>query len=92
MVRDLSHLVHGDPVLRMNLTRAIDDARDAGYELGYGSIDELIRIVDYRARKRGCAVFRPGVIDTSVPQPPYRDDGPPIRVNAHLATAKRSRR
>ncbi|NRO97239.1 phosphatidylserine decarboxylase [Paraburkholderia sp. NMBU_R16] len=47
VVRDLSNLVHGDPVLRMNLTRAIDDARDAGYELGYGSIDELIRIVDY---------------------------------------------
>lgn len=47
VVGDLSDLVHGDPVLRMNLTHAIDDAREAGYELGYGSIDELIRILDY---------------------------------------------
>jgi len=39
-----------------------------------------------------CAVVRPGVIDTFVPQSPYRDDGSPIRVNAHLATAKRSKR
>lgn len=47
VVRDLADLIHGDPVLRMNLTRAIDEARAAGYELGYTSIDELIGIVDY---------------------------------------------
>ena len=47
VVRDLAKLVHGDAVLRMNLTRAIDDARAAGYDLGYTSIDELMAIVDY---------------------------------------------
>ncbi|PXW26355.1 phosphatidylserine decarboxylase family protein [Paraburkholderia caballeronis] len=47
VVRDLADLVHGDAVLRMNLTRAIDEARAAGYDLGYASIDELMRIVDY---------------------------------------------
>lgn len=49
VVRDLSRLVHGDTVLRMNLTRAIEEAQRAGFELGYGSIDELMTIVDYLA-------------------------------------------
>lgn len=47
VVRELSDLVHGDAVLRMNLTRAIDEALAAGYDLGYASIDELMLIVDY---------------------------------------------
>jgi phosphatidylserine decarboxylase len=46
-VRDLADLVHGDAVLRMNLTRAIDEARATGHDLGYTSIDELMQIVDY---------------------------------------------
>lgn len=49
VVRELADLVHGDTVLRMNLERAIDEAREAGFELGYASIDELMTIVDYLA-------------------------------------------
>lgn len=47
VVDDLAALVHGDPVLRMDMTRAIREARDAGYVLGYSTIDELLVIVDY---------------------------------------------
>lgn len=47
VVKDLSDLVSGDAVLRMNLTRAIGEAREAGYELGYTSIEELMSIVDF---------------------------------------------
>ncbi|MFM0215568.1 MULTISPECIES: phosphatidylserine decarboxylase family protein [Paraburkholderia] len=46
-VEDLAALLSGDPVLRMDMTRAIDQARDAGYVLGYSSIDELMVIIDY---------------------------------------------
>lgn len=46
-VEDLASLLSGDPVLRMDMTRAIDQARDAGYVLGYTSIDELMVIIDY---------------------------------------------
>ncbi|MCC8395482.1 phosphatidylserine decarboxylase family protein [Paraburkholderia sp. MMS20-SJTR3] len=46
-VEDLATLLDSDPVLRMDLTRAIGQARDAGYVLGYASIDELMTIVDY---------------------------------------------
>ncbi|PVX61365.1 hypothetical protein C7402_14014 [Paraburkholderia unamae] len=34
VVRELSDLIHGDSVLRMNLSRAIDEAQQAGFELG----------------------------------------------------------
>ncbi|CAD6556557.1 Phosphatidylserine decarboxylase proenzyme 2 [Paraburkholderia hiiakae] len=47
VVRALAELVQGDTVLRMNLSRAIDEARHAGFALGYGNIDELMNIVDY---------------------------------------------
>nr|WKF55631.1 Phosphatidylserine decarboxylase proenzyme [Paraburkholderia busanensis] len=46
-VEALAALVQGDPVLRMDMTRAIAQARHAGYELGYASIDELMVIIDY---------------------------------------------
>jgi phosphatidylserine decarboxylase len=47
VVRELAELVHGDTVLRMNLSRAIDQAREAGHELGYATVDELMTIIDY---------------------------------------------
>jgi phosphatidylserine decarboxylase len=34
-----------------------------------------------------CLVFEPGVISSFVPQPPL-DNPPPVKVNAHIATAK----
>lgn len=46
-VRELAALVKGDPVLRMDLTRAIAQAREQGFVLGYSNIDELMLIVDY---------------------------------------------
>jgi Phosphatidylserine decarboxylase len=46
-VQELAMLIDGDPVLRMDLTRAITDAIEAGYQLGYSSSDELMDIVDY---------------------------------------------
>lgn len=49
VVRELAELVHSDTVLRMNLSRAIDEALGMGFELGYANIDELMSIVDYLA-------------------------------------------
>jgi phosphatidylserine decarboxylase len=46
-VVELAALINGDPVLRMDLTRAIGEAVEAGYELGYSTVDELMDIVDY---------------------------------------------
>jgi phosphatidylserine decarboxylase len=46
-VQELAKLIDGDPVLRMDLTRAITGAIEAGYELGYSSSDKLMDIVDY---------------------------------------------
>jgi phosphatidylserine decarboxylase len=34
-----------------------------------------------------CLVFEPGVIGSFVPKPPFDDDGPPTKVNTHIATA-----
>ncbi|MCG1040608.1 MULTISPECIES: phosphatidylserine decarboxylase family protein [Burkholderiaceae] len=47
VVQELAALVSNDAVLRMNLERAIDDARGAGYQLGYATIDELMSLIDY---------------------------------------------
>jgi phosphatidylserine decarboxylase len=47
VVEELATLIGGDPVLRMDLTRAINDAIAAGYEPGYSTTEELIDIVDY---------------------------------------------
>src|SRR4051794_9814478 len=46
-VEQLAALLDGDPVLRMDMTRAINQARDKGYVLGYSSIEELMVIIDY---------------------------------------------
>lgn len=46
-VIELAALVNGDPVLRMDMTRAIEQAQNEGYVLGYSSIDELMSIIDY---------------------------------------------
>lgn len=46
-VAELAGLVNGGPVLRMDLTRSICQAQDAGYVLGYSSIGELMMIIDY---------------------------------------------
>jgi phosphatidylserine decarboxylase len=35
-----------------------------------------------------CLIFEPGVIDHFVPQPPFDDKTLPVKVNAHLATAR----
>lgn len=47
VVHDLAQLVENDPVLRMAASRAIDEAMQAGYELGYTSIDGLMNVIDY---------------------------------------------
>ncbi len=46
-VEELAALVNGDSVLRMDMTRAIAQAQERGYVLGYASIDELMTVVDY---------------------------------------------
>lgn len=46
-VQKLAALVNDDPVLRMDFTRAIDDARAPGFELGYSTIDKLTVLIDY---------------------------------------------
>ncbi|SAL02886.1 phosphatidylserine decarboxylase family protein [Caballeronia ptereochthonis] len=35
-----------------------------------------------------CLIFRAGVIERFVPQPPFSDDAPPVKVNAHLCSAR----
>ncbi|EFC82522.1 phosphatidylserine decarboxylase family protein [Parafrankia sp. EUN1f] len=45
-VQDLATLVNTDPVLRMYLTQAIEQAIAAGYDLGYHTIDELMVLID----------------------------------------------
>lgn len=45
-VQDLSQTIHDDPILRMGLTQAIDQALTAGYHLGYRDIDELMVRID----------------------------------------------
>jgi phosphatidylserine decarboxylase len=45
-VQDLASLVNSDPVLRMYFTQAIEQALEAGYQLGYTNIDELMVLID----------------------------------------------
>jgi phosphatidylserine decarboxylase len=49
-----------------------------GEELGYFQY----------ARSTYCLIFRPGVIESFVRQPPFDDKAPPIQVNAPLCTAR----
>ena len=46
-VAALAALIQGDSVLRMDLTRAIQQACEQGFILGYSTIDELMSIVNY---------------------------------------------
>ncbi len=46
-VAALHTLLRDDATLRMGLTRAIGEATDAGYALGYRDIDELMLVIDY---------------------------------------------
>src|ERR1700761_4578551 len=46
-VEELAALVDGDPVLRMDMIRAIGQAQEQGCVLGYESIEELMSIIDY---------------------------------------------
>lgn len=46
-VAELSTIISSDPVLQMDMTRAIHQALDAGHVLGYDSIEDLMAIVDY---------------------------------------------
>jgi len=45
-VQDLASLVNSDPVLRMYFTQAIEQALEAGYDLGYTNVDELMVLID----------------------------------------------
>ncbi|ABI87175.1 phophatidylserine decarboxylase family protein [Burkholderia ambifaria AMMD] len=46
-VQELARLFDDNAVLRMSRTRAIDEAREAGYRLGYASIGELMTVLDH---------------------------------------------
>ncbi|WP_244818097.1 phosphatidylserine decarboxylase family protein [Caballeronia sp. Lep1P3] len=46
VVEDFAAFIREDPVVRMDFTRAINQARDEGFELGYSSIDELVVMLD----------------------------------------------
>ncbi|MFL9916900.1 hypothetical protein PQR75_16210 [Paraburkholderia fungorum] len=43
-VQELAMLIDGDPVLRMDLSRAITDAIEVGYELGYAPIKAVFSV------------------------------------------------
>jgi phosphatidylserine decarboxylase len=45
-VRQLQQIIEDDPGLRMNLTLAIEQARAAGYQLGYADIGQLMERID----------------------------------------------
>jgi phosphatidylserine decarboxylase len=45
-VQALYDAIEGDPLLRMHLTQAIDEALTAGYELGYTDIVGLMAMID----------------------------------------------
>ncbi|MDR5806542.1 hypothetical protein [Caballeronia sp. LZ001] len=43
---DLASFIRNDAVVRMDLTRAIEQALEIGYQLGYSSTEELIVLLD----------------------------------------------
>jgi phosphatidylserine decarboxylase len=45
-VQRLAQVIHDDPLLRMNLAQAIEQATASGFKLGYASIDELMVRID----------------------------------------------
>jgi phosphatidylserine decarboxylase len=45
-VGEFASFIHSDPVVRMEFSRAIRQATDAGFRLGYGSIDEFMVLLD----------------------------------------------
>ncbi|SAK83086.1 phosphatidylserine decarboxylase [Caballeronia fortuita] len=46
VVEDLAAFIYQDPIVRMDLARAIAQARDAGFRLGYANIEELLVLLD----------------------------------------------
>ncbi|AJY63057.1 phosphatidylserine decarboxylase family protein [Burkholderia glumae] len=50
VVAELAALFERDAVLRMSLTRAIGEAGEAGYGLGYATIEDLMSILDHVMR------------------------------------------
>ncbi|CAJ0710242.1 phosphatidylserine decarboxylase family protein [Ralstonia mannitolilytica] len=46
-VRALASLIDREPALRMHMARAIDEARDRGYVLGYRDTTELLLAIDH---------------------------------------------
>jgi phosphatidylserine decarboxylase len=46
VVAELAAFIHDDPVVRMDFTWAIEQAREAGFELGYSNVDEFIVLLD----------------------------------------------
>jgi phosphatidylserine decarboxylase len=47
VVSEFADFVGRDAVLRMNLIRAIEEAKSEGFELGYANIDELILVINH---------------------------------------------
>ena len=45
-IQDLAILINDKPVIRMNLTLAIEQALEAGYDLGYSNISELLALIN----------------------------------------------
>ncbi|MDR5837494.1 phosphatidylserine decarboxylase family protein [Caballeronia sp. LZ034LL] len=45
-VEEFKAFVHGDPVVRMDFSRAIQQAREAGFKLGYADIDAFMTLLD----------------------------------------------
>jgi len=45
-VEGLATLINDTPIIRMNFTLAIEQALEAGYDLGYSTIDELMPLIN----------------------------------------------
>lgn len=59
VIRDFKSFVMRDSVLRMHLTRAIDEALEQGFELGYSNVEDLMIAMDY------ITTYSPPFSDTS---------------------------
>nr|WP_250454019.1 phosphatidylserine decarboxylase family protein [Caballeronia sp. ATUFL_M2_KS44] len=46
VIEEFAAFIREDPVVRMNFSRAIDEARAEGFELGYANIDECMILLD----------------------------------------------